>query len=75
MKVYLPKPLKARGGKINLNIGFSFTSPDYGSDRMGVLETANGKLFTVAQWYPRMCVYDDLNGWNTLPYLGQASFI
>ena len=74
MKVYLPKPLKARGGKINLNIGFSFTSPDYGSDRMGVLETANGKLFTVAQWYPRMCVYDDLNGWNTLPYLGAGEF-
>jgi len=74
MKVYLPRPLKARGGKINLNIGFSFTSPDYGSDRMGVLETKNGKLFTVAQWYPRMCVYDDLNGWNTLPYLGAGEF-
>ena len=74
MKVYLPKPLKAEGGKIKLNIGFSFTSPDYGSDRMGVLETKNGKLFTVAQWYPRMCVYDDLNGWNTLPYLGAGEF-
>ncbi len=74
MKVYLPQPLKAEGGKIKLNIGFSFTSPDYGSDRMGVLETKNGKLFTVAQWYPRMCVYDDLSGWNTLPYLGAGEF-
>ena len=74
MKISLPKPLKAEGGKIKLNIGFSFTSPDYGSDRMGVLETKNGKLFTVAQWYPRMCVYDDLNGWNTLPYLGAGEF-
>ncbi len=74
MKVYLPKPLKAEGGEIKLNIGFSFTSPEYGSDRMGVLETKNGKLFTVAQWYPRMCVYDDLNGWNTLPYLGAGEF-
>ena len=74
MKVYLPKPLKAEGGKIKLNLDFSFTSPNYGSDRMGVLETKNGKLFTVAQWYPRMCVYDDLNGWNTLPYLGAGEF-
>ena len=74
MKVYLPQPLKAEGGKIKLNIAFSFTSPDYGSDRMGVLETKNGKLFTVAQWYPRMCVYDDLSGWNTLPYLGAGEF-
>jgi len=74
MKVYLPQPLKAEGGKIKLNIAFSFTSPDYGSDRMGVLETKNGKLFTIAQWYPRMCVYDDLVGWNTLPYLGAGEF-
>ena len=52
------------------NIDFSFTSPDYGSDRMGVLETKNGRIFNLAQWYPRMCVYDDVSGWNTLPYLG-----
>jgi len=74
MKVYLPKPLQAKGGKIKLNIGFSFTSPNYGSDRMGVLETKNGKVYTIAQWYPRMCVYDDLRGWNTLPYLGAGEF-
>lgn len=74
MKIYLPKPLAANGGKINLNIDFSFTSPDYGSDRMGVLETKNGRIFNLAQWYPRMCVYDDVSGWNTLPYLGAGEF-
>ena len=41
---------------------------------MGVLETKNGKVYTIAQWYPRMCVYDDLRGWNTLPYLGAGEF-
>ena len=74
MKIYLPKPLAANGGKIYLNINFSFTSPDYGSDRMGVLETKNGRIFNLAQWYPRMCVYDDVSGWNTLPYLGAGEF-
>jgi hypothetical protein len=74
MKVLLPKPLAANGGKIYLNIDFSFTSPDYGSDRMGVLETKNGRIFNLAQWYPRMCVYDDVSGWNTLPYLGAGEF-
>ena len=74
MKIYLPKPLAANGGKIYLNIDFSFTSPDYGSDRMGVLETKNGRIFNLAQWYPRMCVYDDVSGWNTLPYLGAGEF-
>jgi hypothetical protein len=74
MKIYLPKPLTANGGKIYLKIDFSFTSPDYGSDRMGVLETKNGRIFNLAQWYPRMCVYDDVSGWNTLPYLGAGEF-
>ena len=74
MKILLPKPLAANGGKISLNIDFSFTSPDYGSDRMGVLETKNGRIFNLAQWYPRMCVYDDVLGWNTLPYLGAGEF-
>ena len=74
MKILLPKPLKSRGGKLLIDIDFSFTSPDYGSDRMGVLETENGKIFNLAQWYPRMCVYDDISGWNTLPYLGAGEF-
>ena len=74
MKVKLPKVLKANGGKVGIQIDFSFTSPDYGSDRMGVLETENGRVFTLAQWYPRMCVYDDVTGWNTLPYLGAGEF-
>jgi hypothetical protein len=38
------------------------------------LETKNGKIFTIAQWYPRMCVYDDVRGWNTHPYLGASEF-
>src|SRR6185437_6602367 len=33
-----------------------------------------GKIFQVAQWYPRMCVYDDIIGWNTLPYTGESEF-
>jgi len=74
MKVNLPKSLSANGGTVGVKIDFSFTSPDYGSDRMGVLETKNGRVFTLAQWYPRMCVYDDVTGWNTLPYLGAGEF-
>ena len=74
MKVNLPKPLNSNGGELSLKIDFSFLSPDYGSDRMGILRTDNGKVYTMAQWYPRMCVYDDLNAWNNLPYTGQGEF-
>ena len=31
-------------------------------------------LYQVAQWYPRLAVYDDLRGWDTEPYLGDAEF-
>lgn len=74
MQLILPKNLAANGGSIKIKIEFSFVSPQYGSDRMGVLDTKNGKIFTVAQWYPRMCVYDDQRGWNTQPYLGASEF-
>lgn len=74
MKIDLPFELKAKGGVAKIKIDYSFVSPEYGSDRMGVEETKNGKIFTIAQWYPRMCVYDDIYGWNTLPYLGAGEF-
>ncbi|MEI7587900.1 MAG: M1 family metallopeptidase [Chitinophagia bacterium] len=74
MQVFLPKAISSNGGHLKIKINYSFISPDYGSDRMGVLTTKNGKIFTVAQWYPRMCVYDDVLGWNTHPYTGPGEF-
>ena len=74
MQVWLQDALKPNGGKVKLNINFSFRVPEYGSDRMGRLKTKNGWLYEIAQWYPRLCVYDDLQGWNVLPYLGQGEF-
>lgn len=74
MQIDLPKDLKANGGVAKLKIEYSFLSPKYGSDRMGIEDTKNGKIFTMAQWYPRMSVYDDVLGWNTSPYLGASEF-
>ncbi|TDE27254.1 M1 family peptidase [Flavobacterium ranwuense] len=74
MQVFIPDGLRPKGGSVKIKIDFSFIAPFEGSDRMGVLETKNGKIFTIAQWYPRMCVYDDVRGWNTNPYLGASEF-
>jgi hypothetical protein len=74
MQVRLPKPVKPGGDMIKLKIAFSFTLPEYGADRCGILKTKNGDIFTVAQWYPKMCVFDDVRGWNTDPYLGPSEF-
>jgi hypothetical protein len=73
MQVFVPQGI-APGSQIKFKIEWSFISPDYGSDRMGITYTKDGKVFQVAQWYPRLCVYDDLQGWNTLPYTGESEF-
>lgn len=74
MQIRLAKPVKPGGDVIKIKIDFSFELPEYGADRCGILKTENGNIFAVAQWYPRMCVYDDVEGWNTLPYLGPSEF-
>ena len=74
MKIQLPTALKGNGGSVQFRINYAFTIPQYGTDRMGRLQTRNGWIYEIAQWYPRMCVYDDVLGWNTLPYLGAGEF-
>ncbi len=74
MQVRLDNPLSARGDKISVKITFRFSIPEYGADRMGRMKTDKGMIYEIAQWYPRMCVYDDVGGWNTLPYMGAGEF-
>ncbi|HEY7394094.1 MAG TPA: M1 family metallopeptidase [Gemmatimonadaceae bacterium] len=70
MRVDLDTPLLPHGGSVNIGIQYAFMIPDHGSDRMG----RDSTLYEIAQWYPRMAVYDDVRGWNTDPYLGQGEF-
>ncbi len=74
MQVWLQNAVKPSGGKITLTIQFGFEVPERGTDRMGRLSTKNGWIYAVGQWFPRMCVYDDIQGWNVLPYLGAGEF-
>lgn len=74
LQIKLKDSLKATGGKLQIKIEYGFEIPQYGTDRMGRLQTKNGWIYQLAQWYPRMEVYDDVSGWNTLPYLGAGEF-
>jgi hypothetical protein len=74
MQIRLKDPLKQNGGTIKIKIQYAFTIPEYGTDRMGRLDTQNGWIYEIAQWYPRMEVYDDVEGWNTIPYMGAGEF-
>ena len=70
MRIDLDTPLLPHGGSVNIGMQYAFMIPDHGSDRMG----RDSTLYEIAQWYPRMAVYDDVRGWNTDPYLGQGEF-
>ncbi len=74
MQIRLPGLLKSKGGKLKILIDYSFKVPPQNMGRCGYMETKNGKIFDIAQWFPRMEVYDDLIGWNTLPFLGGGEF-
>ena len=74
LQLWLQQPLKSSGQKATIAIAYEFTIPHYGTDRMGILKTRNGNIYEVAQWFPRMAVYDDVQGWNVLPYIGAGEF-
>jgi len=74
MQVFLPEPLQPNGGKTTITVDYSYIVPTHGADRTGVLETQHGKIFAIAQWFPRVAVYDDILGWNVQPYTGPGEF-
>lgn len=74
MQVRLHSPMNGKGDKIQVKVNYSFSIPFYGADRMGRKLFKDGYVYEIAQWYPRMCVYDDVEGWNTLPYMGLGEF-
>ncbi len=69
MRIDLDEPL-ASGDEITFEIAWRFTIPPYGLARMG----RDGTLYEMAQWFPRLAVYDDVRGWNSEPYIGAGEF-
>ncbi len=74
LQLRLSRPVPAHGGVARIRIAYRFTVHGENQGRMGWEETRNGPIYEIAQWYPRMAVYDDVRGWNTLPYLGAGEF-
>jgi len=74
MQIKLKDTLRAGGSKLEIKIDYAFDVPEYGTDRMGRQLSKNGWIYEIAQWYPRMEVYDDVTGWNVIPYMGASEF-
>jgi hypothetical protein len=71
MKIHLPEPLKS-GETVSFEIDWRYKVPDDG--RGAKEKVKDGWLYEIAQWFPRMSVYDDVNGWQTDQFLGQGEF-
>jgi hypothetical protein len=69
MQIRLPKPL-APGGSADLEFAYRIRIPPDGSPRGG----QDGEVYYISYWYPQMAVYDDVNGWQTDQYFGNAEF-
>ncbi|MDO3626321.1 M1 family metallopeptidase [Mucilaginibacter sp. BT774] len=74
MQIRLPKALAPNGTHIKLYIRYQYTIPTTFGNRTDYNQTKNGKIYEIAQWFPRMCVYDDSEGWDTLPFMGAGEF-
>lgn len=70
--IVIPRAPVPPGASVEIETDWAFVVPQAGaSGRMGY-DADN--LFFLAYWYPQMAVYDDVVGWHTEPFLGQAEF-
>lgn len=68
--VPLPDSL-APGEVVEIEVEWEHVVPPAPTFRAGNLA---GEILAVAQWYPRVAVYDDVYGWDATPYLGDGEF-
>jgi Peptidase family M1 domain len=75
MQIRLPQPLAPKGSELKIHFQYHYQIPGVWGGRTSWGTAKQGDIYDIAQWYPRMCVYDDLRGWDTLPYLGSEFYL
>ncbi|MEM1407018.1 MAG: M1 family metallopeptidase [Bacteroidota bacterium] len=77
MRIDLPTPLKT-GGNVQFNIEWFYNINDRmllgGRGGMEYFPEDGNYLYTIAQFFPRMAVYDDYEGWQNKQFLGRGEF-
>ncbi len=77
MRVDLPQPLK-KGEKFTFKISWSYNINDMmmvgGRSGMEFFPEDGNYIYFIAQWFPRMCVFDDYEGWQNKQFLGAGEF-
>ncbi|WPO80853.1 M1 family metallopeptidase [Flavobacterium sp. KACC 22761] len=77
MRINLATPLKS-GEKISLAIKWWYNINNYrkegGRSGYELFEKDGNKLYVIAQFYPRMAVYNDVEGWQNMQFWGSGEF-
>jgi hypothetical protein len=77
MRVDLPQPLLP-GASISFKIEWWYNINDRmregGRSGYEYFPKDSNYLYAIAQFFPRMCVYDDVNGWQHKQFLGSGEF-
>lgn len=76
MRVDLPQPLVPKS-KVSFRVKWKYKIPERmkigGRGGYEMMEDGNA-LFTITQWFPRLCVYSDFQGWNNKQFTGRGEF-
>ena len=75
MQIRLATPLRPHGGQLRIHIRYHYAIPGTWGNRTSWGKSDKGEIYDMAQWYPRLCVYDDLRGWDTLPFIGSEFYL
>jgi hypothetical protein len=79
MRVDLPQPLKP-GETFSLRVGWHYylidrvNTPSWGRGGFEHFPKDGNDIFTIVQWYPRLCVYSDFEGWQNKQFTGRGEF-
>lgn len=77
MRIDLPQPLKT-GGQVSFSVEWKYNINDMmkvsGRSGMEYFPADGNYIYFIAQWFPRMCVFDDYAGWQNKQFLGAGEF-
>ena len=77
MRIDLPKPLK-KGQSFSFQIKYSYNINDRmkigGRSGYEYFEKDKNSIYTIAQFFPRMAVYNEVEGWQNKQFLGRGEF-
>ncbi|MEL6660713.1 MAG: M1 family peptidase, partial [Bacteroidota bacterium] len=79
LRILLPAPLKS-GESFSFNVSWHYylidrmNSASWGRGGYEYFEGDDNYIFTMTQWYPRLCVYSDFEGWQNNQFTGRGEF-